>query len=327
MVVFFLQISNSTTSQFPRLLSRLYHPECLYIVHFDADIAPEVGKKLVAASNLGNGQAQPRNVRLLPQEAINYRGVSMTLNTLAAMTLALEVSKSWRYFINLSGADYPTVSPTVIRQLLAHAGPPRVFLTRPVPGVARRIYMNRASNFYVDPALAFTKRKGAAYDSGSRNPLTVKLAHRVQYSEAWMIAHRGFCSYATNSANSRRLLISLGYMLSSPEHFFATLLSLSPFKKDHIGTSLRLIKWEWQGQSAGQHPFALDRLYDSSERPASHQLVKVPFLFARKFTRRDSALKDMYDERARLPERVRYVTWHFNAYLGIEKWADRPPVA
>ena len=35
LIAFFLQISNETLPQFPRLLNRLHHPETLYVVHFD----------------------------------------------------------------------------------------------------------------------------------------------------------------------------------------------------------------------------------------------------------------------------------------------------
>lgn len=327
LIVFFLQISKSTVSQFPRLLSRLYHPANVYIIHFDTDISAEAGHQLVINANLSTIDELPANVHLLAQEPINYRGISMTLNTLSAMTLALKVSPTWRYFINLSGADYPTVSPSVIRELLSHPGRSRVFLTAKAhPELAKKQFMQRASNLFIDPSLTYTTKKGAAYNTYIENPLTQLIADKVKYSEAWMIAHREFCEFATSSSESRRLLISLGYSLSSPEHYFATLLSLSPFKNDHIRQSLRLIKWRWRGKSAGQHPYALDDIYDA-DKSMSDALLKSPFLFARKLSRSDSKLKDVYDERAELPQRVRYVRWHLNAHLGFEQWSDKPEEA
>lgn len=98
-------ISKSTLSQFPRLLSRLYHPENVYIIQFDYEISSYVWHQLIVDGILSAIHAHPTNVHLLAQEPINYRSISMSLNTLSAMTLALEVSSTWGCCINLSGAE------------------------------------------------------------------------------------------------------------------------------------------------------------------------------------------------------------------------------
>lgn len=281
----------------------------------------------------------------------------MTLNTLNAMTLALNVSRTWRYFINLSGSDYPTVAPNVLRRLHSHPGPSREFMTifRNVDS-SRQMYLWRAKHFTVDPALADygTTSTGASSTSGGaragggggtgggsgagagtgadgggasargpivtlfssvRNPITPRVAHRMSKGEAWMTVSREFCTYATSSREARKLLLVIAYTASSPEHYFVTLARNNPlFSRRLVFNSLRLIIWN-DPPNQSQHPKSLDDLYDNQNQKENSRIVHTPLLFARKFRRAQSSLKDILDSRASLPQRTKYVQLFFKSQL------------
>eukprot|EP00171_Calliarthron_tuberculosum_P021065 IDg21065t1 len=175
-VAIFVQVSASALSHLPRLLKRIYHPHNLYIIHLDTDIPARDGLAALHAANLSSNTL-PANLHVLPSETVNYRGVSMVLNTISAMELALQLAPTWRwrYFVNLSAADYPLTSPTTLRELLAHSGPARPFLSRAPTASAAKMMRERMSYFAVDDALSFSPVKKAVVASQAHNPLANNL--------------------------------------------------------------------------------------------------------------------------------------------------------
>ena len=116
-LAYFIQISPANHPLLPRLLSSLYWPENYYMLHFDIAIpTATVHTTLVRTYSL---LPFTHNVHILPSERITYRGMTMTLNFLSGLTALL--SHPWSHFINLSAADYPTVSQHTIRRLLTRA--------------------------------------------------------------------------------------------------------------------------------------------------------------------------------------------------------------
>lgn len=325
-VALFVQTSANALPQLPRLLARIYHPKNLYIIHLDTDIDPAAGTAALRDAQLG--ESLPENVHVLPSETVNYRGVSMVLNTLSAMELALSLAQDtpWRYFINLSAADYPLTTPDTLRRLLAHPGPARPFLSRNDPSSAARMLRSRLQLFAVDDALAFSTVKAPVKPTAARNPLADRLQLKPAYAEAWMILPREFVSYATHAPAARRTLLAFGYSLSAPEHYFATLIANSDYNTKVVPHSMRHVLWSYRGKSAGQHPYYLDTLYDQElarDQDAAAHLARYPLLFARKFSRQNSALKEALDARAGDATHIAAVVKHFYQKLRMKP----PPTA
>jgi len=323
----FLQVSTSSLPLLPRLLSQLYHEANLYIVHFDTEIDPEEGLHKLRMANVTGGFHVPNNVHILPQETVNYRGISMTLNTISGMTHALSLSQhsghNWKYFINLSGSDYPLISPNELRDLLlGHTGASREFFSFAPDDAAERMMKRRLRNFHVDDALGFLRKKNKVEAiPGIENPLTAKLQLIPAFAEAWMILSREFVSYITQSADARRTLLTFAYSVSSPEHYFSSLVRNSQkFSAGIVNHSMRLVKWRYRGTRAGQHPYYLDELYDKEievgrRRTVHHDLVESPLFFARKFKHRQSKLMDDIDAARNDPDHLKVVRDHFRAKL------------
>ncbi|CAN8064208.1 unnamed protein product [Agarophyton chilense] len=235
-----------------------------------------------------------KNVFLLPSDPVTYAGVSMLLNTLNAISTALE--HKWDYFINLSGADYPLLRPEIIRRLL---GSPVVlkerlnFLQSQEADKDRKWFINkRLGNLYLDTTLhsPSTKQKGTLVNLNTTNPVDITNVPFVK-SEAWVILHRSFCVHAVFSASGRRLLLSYATARAPDELFFGTLLSKSEeFRPTMTWDSLRFIKWGLHG-TKWSRPGFLDEL----DNEIREELATSGALFARKFRDPDSRLMDFID--------------------------------
>lgn len=314
-VCIFVQASRQALPQLPRLMRRLHDDKNVYVLHLDTDI-----DEMAMADASFSLTSLPTNVYILPAEPVNYRGVSMVLNTLSAMTLALDLYRKypWRYFINLSASDYPLIEPWLLRELLAHPGPARPFLSR--SDDAQRMLGWRLGYFAVDDALTFSDEKREVMVTDFRNPIASRFRLEFSFAEAWMILPRHLVSYILRDTRARRLLLAFAYSLSAPEHYFATLIANSHFNETVVPHSMRHVIWTYQNKSAGQHPLYLDHLYDveiQRDERAAAKLASSRLLFARKFSRPHSALKDVLDARGTDTQHIAAVAKHFYEKLGL----------
>jgi len=292
-IAFFLQIQHSTLELLPRLFNRIYHPDNIYIVHFDTDVEPDQGLEWLLRGNVSSVPGQiPTNVKIMPSETVNYMGISMTLNTINALQVALDFSSKWRYFINISGNDYPLVSPDVIRRLLAHKGQSREFFCfEPL----KRRFWNRFSYFSMDSALDLKNMKKPVYEGYVPNPLAFFSRSSIIKAEAWMIVSRQFAKYITHSSFARRALLLFSYSIMSDEMYFPTVARNTLFNTLTVNTCMRQIKWHDGMKWSGQHPFFLDDLYDEdldNGYESQEKLQNYTSFFARKFRRTNSRYMD-----------------------------------
>lgn len=260
-IAYFIQVSDSTLTLVPRLLRTLHHPLNVYVLHFDRKIPSwQVDH---AVSELRQNGAYT-NVHILASELVTYRGISMVLNTLNAVDLltSLRDTHPWDYMINLSGADYPLVAPTVQRQLLGAAdvaGVGRNFVQvapRPFWAEAKAWRYDR---LFIDTALGFGATNSSLIDSGAAQPLASQLQYEFVAAESWMILHADFCDYLLHAPAARRMLMAFGFAAEPEEHYFATLLWNTPqFNASAVRHSLRHVIWVHNGRHGGQHPYTVD---------------------------------------------------------------------
>lgn len=294
-IAFFIQVSSATVLHLPRLLKALHHPENVYAIHLDTKIAPQ---HVSLIKSLLSGNENYNNVIIVPSERISYAGVTMLLNTLNAIEILLEASLDWDFFINLSGADYPLVSPYALRKLL---GAPPVLMGRlnmlQVQKASRNLpwfFKKRFGAIYLDPGLyPFSSSNASEVLSiEMANPLVTAKTNITSMvkTEGWVILHRSFSKYAVHSAQGRRLLVSYATVRASDEMFFGSLLESSQFKATTAWNAMRFISWSINGVSLARPAF-LDE-HDSDVREA---LVSSGALFARKFGKAESDLLDFID--------------------------------
>lgn len=296
-IAYFIQIGADSIPLLPRLFARLHHPDNVYVVHVDSKV-PENDQVLVE-DLIRQNDAYRQNMHMMPSEMLTYKGISMVLNTIGAMTLAHNVDKKWDYFINLSGADYPLLSARSQRRLLAR---PRIrngplnFMSL-FPEKEWQLYSFRVRSQYWDPAIVgyqdpsarLRRMKGMLF-----NPLEAYRRFAFVKAEAWVILSRSFCEFIIRSSYAKRMLLNHVHMLSAPEHYFVDVLHNHPvWRKTLVPDAFRKVVWHHQRRRSGQHPYALDK--------GSHifsfwlYLEKTRSIFARKMSKPDSALLDRID--------------------------------
>lgn len=293
----FIQLSEQTILHLPRLLQALHHPENVYALHFDSNIAPY--KQNLARTLLTSNQLY-KNVFIIPSEHISYAGVSMLVNTLNAIEYLLTASQNWHFFINLSGADYPLISPHTLRTLLAM--PP--ILSSRLNFIQSQLSTHNASWFYnrrinalhIDTSFFVPFGPGRSNRSllvnlRQAHPTALQFHIPVIKSEAWVILHRSFAQYSVHSAPARRLLLALANSRASDELFFATLLNHSHTFRQTIATyPFRYIMWYIQGKSLSRPAFI-----DDFAEQATLAIARSGALFARKFRQPESPLLHYID--------------------------------
>lgn len=299
-IAFFLQISKANILLAPRLLSRIWHPENVYCIHFDSKIPVEETALFTEAIKRNHLLA---NIFVLPSAPVTYAGISMLLNTLESMHALLTQSKQWDYYINLSGSDYPLISVTALRRLLGRPdvlGSSMNFIHFSTSKeLWERLSIHRLGRLHFDMSLGFHKESDEELvETDTRHPVlrAGNLRIEVAKGEAWVIAHRKFCETATYGNVARRLVTLFANMQSSPEHFFQTLAwnhrDLNSTVARH---SFREVVWSHHGDSASQHPFYLDERSSNGTWTMWDVLSHSPSFFARKFTIPDSHLMDHID--------------------------------
>lgn len=302
-IAYFLQIANNTVEHFPRLLRRLHHPSNIYAIHFDLKIP---SARLEPLIKLISTTPAYSNVHIMPSELITYRGVSMLLNTINAISFLLSTSTTWDYFINLSGSDYPLLTPTTIRQLLA---PDKnlTFFTFAPRSTWDNMAEHRIGAVWYDEALTFrgNASEGSLRRLNVRNPLVDERQFEMAHAEAWLIGARDFCEEVVTGDYARKLLVAFGVAVDSSEHFFASLAwNLKDWKRTIVPHSLRHIVWHFEGKKSGQHPYYVDEKLENGEWKFKELLDGSVLFFARKFKQADSELMDFLDQRAELQDTI-----------------------
>lgn len=296
-IAYFVQIGPEAIVLLPRLISRIHHSDNVYILHVDSKVQER--DRIFVESLVKDNNAYSRNIHLMPSEMLTYKGISMVLNTLGAITLAHQVDKNWDYFINLSGTDYPLLSSTTQRRLLAR---PRVqsgplnFMSL-FPKREWRLYNFRVRSQYWDPAIVGHQEQSSRLRRMKDMllyPLEPFRRFAFVKAEAWLILSRPFCEFLIRSPFAKRMLVSHLHMLSAPEHYFIDVLhNHRVWRKTLVPDAFRKVVWYHQRRRSGQHPFTLDT--------GSHifsfwlYLEKTRSLFARKISKPNSALLDRID--------------------------------
>lgn len=297
-IAYFIQISDSNLLLTERLLSRLHHPGNLYALHFDKKIPAYKVVKVVAAVKANPAYA---NVHVMERESVTYRGITMVLNNLAAISDLLKLGE-WDYFINLSGSDYPLVSPVVQRKILAmphvREKASNFFIVSP-SDQWEESKQYRFEQVAVDTALGMSDN---ADDSdliilNEKTPLYSKLNYDYVKGEGWLILTRDACKFMMDSAYARKMLLSMAFSQEASEHYYVSLFWNQPeYNQTIIPHSLRTVYWKLNGVSSGQHPYVIDQLLDEDGSYSLWPwLSRSPHWFARKFSTPNSRVMDDID--------------------------------
>ncbi|KAA8493330.1 Beta-glucuronosyltransferase GlcAT14B [Porphyridium purpureum] len=312
-VAFFIQVSAVQAALLPRMLARLYHPENVYVLHFDAKMESGAFRATADAA-----RALGPNVHIMQRELVTYQGPSMIYNALHAfhLLLALSSSSKWAFCINLSAADYPIVPARRLRQVLAIAPPHANFFS-----LFQRTHWHhfryRVFRTTHDPALDVVFGEEAVAPSGGRNvshveqlrqfahpgvvwrkrgsPLESLLNIEHTSAEAWMILSFPFVQALVSSRFARKVASLFGHSVSSPEHYFSMVAFNHPvWRQTIVNEDFRHVVWSFGGSQTAQHPLLLD---DDTNEPLKHWpgIEASAALFTRKMSVPENQLMDRID--------------------------------
>lgn len=296
-IAYFIQVGNDSVLLLERLFKRIHHPRNIYIVHIDGKVDFKLREEV--RTLVDNSEAYKENIIIMKSEMITYRGVTMVMNTIAAMTAALEKHSTWDYFINLSGADYPLVSVENQARLLARpqVPPGRLNFITFFPRKEWIAYSFRIRKLHWDPAISRDQDHHARLyllRGHGENPMESNRSFIFSKAEAWMILSRPFVKFLIRSSFAKRMLVYHKHVLSVPEHYFADVMYNHPvWRKTIVPDALRKVVWYLHGHRSGQHPYVLDKGRTLDTFWSTIHITRS--LFTRKFSRPNSALMDRID--------------------------------
>lgn len=295
-IAYFIQVSDENVDMVPRLLRVLHHPLNVYAIHFDQKIAAQRVDPVVSKLKM-----EYENVHFMDRELITYKGVTMLLNTISAMDFLLSKDAKWDYFVNLSGSDYPLVSPINLRRLLGTTGvidrSTNFLQLSPSKAFWKEMKESRFSTTYFDTALTFREAADPKLiPTWNNHPLTEQLGLDFVQGEAWVMLHRSACDFTIHSPYARKLLLLLSATQDPEEHYFPMMLWNHPQLNTTLARhALRGVFWLHEGKKSGQHPYTVDEKDESGNWKFWKRIKNSPFLFVRKLSTKDGPFMDMID--------------------------------
>lgn len=235
--------SAGQTSSAVQLLSSIYHPRNVYVLHLDekaSDVEKRVLQEVVRPM-------LPSNVKLMDSSTITWGGISIVLGTLRAIAVLLEhFDSQWDYFINLSASDMPLMPQSQIMHILARMPARSNFMSGAKfdKETAKHQY-NRRNGLVLDPSLAVgSQAKRFQSLSDRRESPTEFMPYK---GGGWLILHRSFAETSVSLSNiwTGRLLSYFSNWFAADESYFQTLAcALWPDRIHHVlKEDWRFIRW------------------------------------------------------------------------------------
>lgn len=176
--------------QAERLLRAIYRPQNIYCIHVDKKTNDEINKAMERiAECFPNVFMAPRRI------SVHWGQFSVLEPDLMCMEELLNRNKKWKYFINLTGQEYPLrTNYELVRILMTYNG------ANDMEGTVKRANKDRW-NTLPPPPHNLTATKGSVH----------------------IIANRGFVDFAINNQKAKDLLEWVKNVSVPDECFFATL--------------------------------------------------------------------------------------------------------
>jgi len=244
----YLIIIHKNAEQVKRLFKSVYDPENFYLFHIDAKAPNSLHSSI-------KEYLQPYlNVEIMTSQNCRWGGYSMVDIELKAIERFLEWNKEWKFFINLSGQDFPLKTQNQIKSFLQN-NQDKNFVTvfdeefikswcNPYllfrPTSTNKNFLNaksRVERLFIEvPGLSqliyvpFVKRKfidGATWYAGWQ----------------WMLLNREFCEYLFDECDLEKYTRFFKKTFIPDEGFFQTVIMNSPYRETVINNYKRTVTW------------------------------------------------------------------------------------
>lgn len=279
--------------QFKRMFRAIYSPENIYLLHIDRSSGSALADDIAAFLVPYQG------VEILESRNVVWGGYSLVDAELRGMKRLLDMGTQWKYFINLSGQDFPLKSQAYIRDYLdGHFD--TQFMQIADQKKARPETMNRLDTIFVE---AFQKI------FRTRIPRSFMNGVRPYIGTQWKIVSRRFCEFMTHDASVHAYKRYYKNTFIADESFFQTVLMNAFPQGAVINDDCRSIDWVPDGDIKLR-----PRTLRAGDADA---LIASKHLFARKFDLSEDAeifsLLERHLETAPLPDNAEAMPLHAHA--------------
>lgn len=232
-MIAYLILVHRYPNQFKRLFNAIYHPDNFYLIHIDSkssvDLHNEIEEFIM----------QYANARILPSENTIWGGYSLVNAELRGIKYLLSETYNWKFFINLSGQDFPLKSQNYMHKFLQNHFDTD-FLKVMNQKERRADTMHRIENYVteVDNEIISESLLKRDFLDG----VTPYIGNQ------WLILSRKFCEFITYSPEVDRFKQFYEHTLIADEGFFQTVIMNTTYKSTIINDDKRAIDWVPMGQ-------------------------------------------------------------------------------
>ncbi len=262
MIAYFIMV-HQYPNQFKKLFKAIYHSENHYLIHIDKKSDNQLHVEIQ------DFLAGFPNVSLLKSMTTNWGGYSLVDAELKGIKTLLQLNKDWKFFINLSGQDFPLKTQAYIFDYL-NRNQGKDFLKLSNQKNIRPETLNRIENYVVEtdseihsvaPTLKRSFLRGVTPYIGNQ----------------WMILSRRFCEFVAYNKEVERFKSFYKNTFIADEGFFQTVIMNTSYKNNVIvNDDKRAIDWIQLPDEIKLRP----RNFTAAD---ASSLLNSQHLFARKF--------------------------------------------
>lgn len=264
-MIAYLVLVHRYPDQFKRLFKAIYDPDNTYLIHVDKNSDPSI------EANIRDFLAPYPNSDVMEGKKALWGGYSLVDAELRGMSQLLEMSPDWKFFINLSGQDFPLKSQHHIREYLAKR-PGTEFIKAVDQKKCRPDTMQRVQHFSVELGKNIHRTRFKRKFLRGATPYI---------GNQWMIVSRRFCNFVCNDPQAMRYKKFYRNTFIADEGFFQTVMMNTGIHGEIVNDDLRAIDWIPDGNIKLR-----PRTYTTGD---ADLLMASPNLFARKFDEGDDA--------------------------------------
>lgn len=258
MIAYFILV-HRYPEQFKRLFKAIYSEGNQYVIHIDKSSGTDFANDIIKFLE------NYKDTEIIESKKALWGGYSLVDAELRGMKKLLDMSKNWKYYINLSGQDFPLKSQKYIREFF-NENKGREYIRALDQRIARPETMNRINEVFVE---IFSK----IFRTGISRAFLKNTKPYI--GTQWKAVSRAFCQSVTSDDLSGRFKSFYKNSFIADEGFFQTFMMNVFNKSKVVNDDLRTIDWVPDGDIKLR-----PRNFNASD---FLRLSLSPDLFARKF--------------------------------------------
>ena len=226
-MIAYLILVHRYPGQFKRLFRAIYHPANYYLVHVDKRSG------LGLQTEIQDFLSSFANASLMKSQSTLWGGYSLVDVELQGIKELLKIGSEWKFFINLSGQDFPLMSQTHIQDFLSrNIG--NDFIRAVNQSKIRPDTLSRIENYSIEYSNMIL-----------RTPIKRPYLRGVTpyIGNQWMILSRKFCEYICYNPEVERFKRFYRNTFISDEGFFQTVIMNTSYKGIIVNDDKRTIVW------------------------------------------------------------------------------------